>query len=197
MAVWPETNPTPVYPLIVTPRYSTLSVRFDGGTEQRRQKSLFPVFDVEVAYNGMTPTEADTLLAFFHARAGMFGQFYIFDLSLLQVTGFTHTGRYVGTRDGSTTTYDIPGRSTSSLVVYQDGSQQTITTDYTVSIGTGEGNADQITFTAAGTSGARVTADFSGYARYRVRFADDTLPLQLFERELYSMSIKLRGLSGN
>jgi hypothetical protein len=196
MAVYPESSPDPTYPLIVTPRWSTLVNKYDSGVEQRRQKSLYPVFDCEVNYPPMPRADANTIVQFFNARKGMAESFYIFDLALLESDAFSHEGLFVDTGDGSTVTFDIPGRSTSSLVLYQNGSARTLTTHYTISVGTGEGNADQVTMVTAPAVGDMLSCDFEGYARYKVRFAEDKLPRGLVAIDRYGLVIKLQGVGG-
>jgi len=195
MATYPETSPTPNYPLVVTPRWDTIVSKMDGGAEQRRQKTLFPVYDVQVQYAALTNSEARTLWNFFMARRGRYEAFYIFDLTLLGSQTYSHVGQFCGVGDGATDTFDLPGRSTSSQAIYLDGALQTLTTHYTISAGTGTSGADQIVFVAAPADGAVITADFSGFLRMRVRFADDTLARETFMTTRQKMTVNLTGVT--
>ena len=122
MAVWPESAPSPVYPLIVSPRWKTDIVELGGGNEQRRAAWLFPKFDVQVNYYGLTAAHAQTLWQFYMARKGAYEAFYIYDLTVMQSITFAQaTPLYVATADGTTTIYDIPGRGTSAQTIYVDG----------------------------------------------------------------------------
>lgn len=193
MSTWPESNPTPRYPLQTEMEYETLISNFDGGTEQRRQKLLYPRYNTTIKYPAISKTEAQTLWNFYVARKGSYESFYIFDLALLCQHSFAHTDQYCGTGDSSTTIFDIPGRSTSSRTTYLDNIEQTSGITYLT--GGGASAADRIQFSTAPTSGEIITVDFTGYLRMKVRFAEDKLTRENFVYKLYSFGIKLKGLS--
>lgn len=193
MATWPESNPTPNYPLIVEPEFNTLISDFDGGGEQRRQKQLYPKYNVTVSYKGILVADARILWEFYLARKGAYEVFYIYDLTLLLGHSFNHVGEYCGTGDGSTTIFDIPGRSTSSRTVYSDGID--VTSDVSFLTGGGSSSSDRVDFNTAPTEGKIITIDFTGYLRMRVRFAEDKLARQNFFHDLYAYGIKLKGLA--
>ncbi len=194
MATYPEA-PAPVYPLIIEPEFKTLISGFDGGGEQRRQKQLFAKYNVTVQYDALSAADAQTIYDFYMARKGSYEAFYIYDLALLASISTDHTGLYCGTGDASTEVFDIPGRSTSSQVVYVDGVEQTVTTDYVILTGGGESSADRIDFVSAPAAGEVITVDFTGYLRIRARFAEDSLPKELFMTNLFRYGLKLKGLS--
>lgn len=193
MATWPESSPTPRYPLAVTIRFNTLISSFDGGGEQRRQKLLYPQYDTVIKYDTITKTEAQTLYNFYIARQGSYEAFYIYDLSLLLLHTFVHTNQYMGTGDGSTTIFDIPGRSTSSQTIYTDGADAT--SDGSILTGGGASSSDRFTFNTAPIIGMIITCDFAGYLRMRVRFQDDKLTRENFICGLYNMGTKLKGVA--
>lgn len=193
MSTFPESSPTPNYPLSVEPELNTLISGFDGGGEQRRQKLLYPKYNVIVSYKKISVAEARTLWEFYLARAGAYEAFYIYDLALLLGHSFNHVGEYCGTGDGSTTIFDIPGRSTSSRTVYTDGVD--VTSGVSFLTGGGSSNSDRVDFNSAPTAGGIVTIDFTGYLRMRVRFLEDKLSRANFVDELYAYGIKLKGLS--
>jgi uncharacterized protein (TIGR02217 family) len=194
MAVWPESNPKPQYPLRVTPVWQTQVVNLGTGNEQRRAAWLYPKFDVLVSYNAVTRTEVQTLYSFFLDRRGAYEAFHIYDLSLLSSISFAQdTPLYCGTGNDSTTTFDLPGRSTSSVKIYLDGQEQVA--NYSILSGGGDSDADRVQFVTAPTTGQIVTTTFTGYLRMRVRFAEDYLSRDLFELRLFSFgSIPLKGL---
>jgi len=194
MATFPE-SPIPIYPLIVEPEWKTLISGFDGGGEQRRQKQLFPKYNVVVNYDALSETAEQILWDFYMARKGAYEAFYIYDLALLAGIAPNHNGQYCGTGDGATEIFDIPGRSTSSHVVYLDGVEQTITTDYVILTGGGESSSDRIDFVSPPVAGAVITVDFTGFLRIRARFAEDKLPRELFMTILFRYGVKLKGLS--
>ena len=194
MSTFPE-SPAPIYPLIVEPEWKTLVSGFDGGGEQRRQKQLFPKYNVVVGYDALTSSNAQTLWDFYMARKGAYEAFYIYDLALLASVAPNHDGQYCGTGDGATEIFDIPGRSTSSQSVYVDNVLQTITTDYVILTGGGESSADRIDFVSPPAAGEVITVDFTGFLRIRARFLEDKLPRELFMTNLFRYGIKLKGLS--
>lgn len=193
MAVWPETDPNPNYPLVITPVWRTDIVELDDGVEQRRTNWLFPVFDVLVNYSKLTAAEAQTLWQFYMARRGASLAFHIYDLSLLASLSFSQaTALYMATADGTTTIYDLPGRSTSGQTIYVDGVE-----DGSVSIltGGGDGGADRASWASAPAQGAVLSAEFTGHLRMKVRFEQDRLPRELFMTDLFRCgSIALKGV---
>ena len=193
MSTWPESDPKPRYPLHTEIEFGTLISAFDGGTEQRRQKLLYPRYNVTIRYNAISKTEAQTLWNFYVARKGSYESFFCYDLALLLQHSFAHTDQYCGTGDSATTIFDIPGRSTSSRTVYLDNIEQTSGITYLT--GGGASSADRIQFSAAPTSGEIITVDFAGYLRMKVRFAEDKLTRENFVYKLYSYGIQLKGLS--
>ncbi len=193
MATWPESDPTPVYPLSVEQEYNTLISDYDGGGEQRRKKLLYPKYNVSVKYQKISLSDAQALWTFYSARGGAHEAFYIYDLALLLGHSFSHAGQYCGTGDGTTNTFDIPGRSTSSQTIYVDGVDDT--TNTTILVGGGTSSSDRVRFdVAAPASGIIITADFTGYLRIRARFLEDKLSRTNFINELYAYGIKLKGL---
>ena len=115
-------NPAPDG-LLVTPVWTTVTTPFDAMTEQRKAKQVFAKYDVSLKYpEGMTNADIMTLWAFYMARKGAYQAFYIYDL-LSQA----HTGLFVGWGDGTTTTFDLPGKSTSGHTIYIDSSAITLT----------------------------------------------------------------------
>ena len=58
----------------------------------------------------------------------------------------------------------------------------------------GADTADQVTFTAAPSDGARITFDFTGYLKLRARFAEDNMTYQTFYNRLVNAGLQIRGL---
>lgn len=194
MATFPESNPAPQYPLVVEPELNTLISNKDGGGEQRRQKLLYPKYNVAVRYKTISPAEASTLWEFYLARKGSYEAFYIYDLVLLMGIAFNHVGEYCATGDGALVVFDIPGRSTSSQIIYVDGVDET--SNITILYGGGASNSDRVQFdVAAPSAGAIITVDFTGFLRMRVRFLEDKLPRTIFNYNMFRYGIKLKGLS--
>lgn len=188
MQVFP-TSPVPNYPMIVSPVWNTLISPFDnvnGVSEQRRQKSLFPVYDASITYTALTLTQVGTLWAFYMARRGAYEAFLLFDLYVM-----AHTGLLVGIGDDTTDIFDIPGASTSSRTLYVDGSA--ITTGFSYLSAGGDGGSDRVDFTTAPALGSIITIDFTGYLRIKCRFEEDRLDRENFTTALFKTGLKLKG----
>ena len=122
MAVFPE-NITPIYPVVIEPVWHTLITPFDSSGEQRRQKSLYPKFNVRFRLSHQQASDAQTIWDFYMARKGAFESFYYFDPmpDIGIVTSYDNL--YIGTGDGTTDIFNLPGKSTSAQTVYVDGGQ--------------------------------------------------------------------------
>jgi len=192
MATFPE-NILPVYPVVIEPVWDTLVSTFDSGGEQRRQKSLYPRFNVQLKYRALSAADAQTMWDFYMARKGAFESFYFFDPAPDIGITTTYKGLYVGTGDGTTDIFDLPGKSTSSQTVYVDG----VAGSYSILTGGGDGGADRVDFVAAPATGESISCDFTGKLRINCRFAQDRLSKELFMTVLYNFGIELKGLAGN
>jgi uncharacterized protein (TIGR02217 family) len=185
MATWPESSPSPIYPLDIKVDTMTSIVDLGGGVklEQRRAEWLYPAFSATVRYKALTATEMQTLWNFFIARKGPYEAFWLYDLGLLAGIAPAHVGQYVATADGVLDTFDLPGRNTSARTMYVDGAEES---SVSYAVGGGEASADRVTFTGgAPTAGAIIRADFTGYLRMSVRFAQDYMTKDLFVNSYY------------
>jgi uncharacterized protein (TIGR02217 family) len=197
IATWPESNPTPNYPLVITPEWRTMINEMDSGSEERTAKWMYAKYNVTVTYDYLSATQMKTLYAFYMACKGAKEAFYIYDLGLLCSVSNNHVDLYCGTGDGSNLWFDIPGRSTSShsvkvAKVVQSSEDYTINTE-----GGGGGGSDRIVFDAglAPAAGNIVDCSFTGYLRMRVRFANDQQSFDMFTMNYYRTGgIQLKGL---
>ena len=179
MATWPESNPTPVYPLIVTPRWQTNVSDIAGGKESRRATQEIVKIDVTVKYHGITATEAVTLYQFFMARRGAYESFWVYDC-----TPITIGPLYFATGNGITKVFDFCGKNTSDQVGFTDGIEDgSIVASMTY--GTGADGCDQVAFTTPPARGAVMSATFTGIPKYKVRFAQNQMSMELFTTNLY------------
>lgn len=192
MAVFPET-PLPVYPVSIEPEWRTIADEADSGAEQRRQKWLFAKWNASFRYDALTAADLSTHYAFYMARKGSYEPFWYFDPRPSLGMTVAHTDIYVGTGNGSTQTFDLPGKSTSSRTLYVDGVSQS--TGFAYLTGGGDGSADRVTFTSAPADGAIITLDFTGILRMRVRFAVDRMSMELFQTVLQRLGVQLKGLA--
>ncbi len=190
MALFPQYDEIEYTPGIeITPRFNTSVSTISGGQEKRRAKFTFPLYDLKISFDLLTVADARTLWQFYKDRQGRYGSFYFY-LPYSE----TYENEYIGTGDGSTTTWDIPGKTVSSYTVYNDGSAQTDTVDYNITQGAGTEGAAQIVFTVAPNAGEQLTIDFTGYYRFKVRFADDELTYEVFAQKLTKMGVELVGV---
>lgn len=192
MSTYPDLDSVS-YPFILTPNFNTLVTNFNGGGEKRRQKLLYPIYNIQVNYKYLTVIDAKTLYEFYMARSGMYESFYIFDYAEKLLHTFIHKDQYCGTGNDDTTIFDIPGKSTSSQTIYVAGVDTTSTS--TVLVGGGSSDSDRIEFNTAPATGSIITIDFAGYLRMKVRFADDKLARVSAISNFYSYNVELKGLS--
>lgn len=193
MATFPESK-VPSYSLFLTPKWQTLISPMGANGEQRTAKQLYPQFDVTVNF-AVVPDHDEVMVLwdFYQARKGAYEGFYIYDPRLHASIYPAHTGLYIDTADGSTTTFDIPGRSTSSQTIYVDSVEQT--SGITILTGGGSSSSDRVQFTSAPSTGGIITCDFTGIMRIPVRFLHDRQTFEMFATTLFRTgAIELFGL---
>jgi hypothetical protein len=180
------TAPIPTWPYDIKINWKTTVSDFDSGKEQRRQKNLYPKYDVTLTYPPLSLVNIQILWNFYQARRGTYEAFYFYSLEEAQWNGC-----FIGVGDGGTTTFDLPGKSAASIVIYYNG---VATTLYTLGVGAGDCSADTIIFDSAPVLNALITCDFYGYLRIRCRFQEE-LSRSGFTAALYRTGIKLKGIS--
>jgi hypothetical protein len=188
MALFPAT-PLPQYPYDISVVWKTIISAFDSGKEQRRQKQTYAKYDMSLTYNALHEADFQTLWNFYVARKGSFEAFYFYTLAR-----FSWYGLFIWTGDGAIVTFDIPGKSTSAQVIYNNG----IVVpggDYTIVTGGGMEGSDRVTFNTAPVLNAIITCDFTGFMRIRCRFEEDKLTKEAFDGALYRTGLKLKGLA--
>lgn len=209
------TTPVPNWPYDIKINWNTTVSSFDSGKEQRRQKNLYQKYDVTLTYTVLSLANMQILWNFYQARKGTFEPFYFYSLE-----STTWSGCYLGIGDGTTTTFDIPGKSTSNVQIYVSGvalratgvsgilledESGLITEDddtiiregpdeYTLYVGGGAASSDRVTFATAPAANDLLTCDFTGYLRIRCRFQEE-LSRSAFTAALYRTGIKLKGLA--
>lgn len=187
MDVFPD-YPKPRDKASFTPVWNTtVSGPFKNGGEQRRSNMMFALYDVKQTYQALGVPEVQILWDFYMARKGALGAFWFFDFYV-----FEHKNLYVCTGDGSTTVFDLPGKSTSSRTLYANGTE--ITSGFSYLSGGGDGGADRVSFTVAPAEGMIHSIDFAGFLRAKVRFLHDRLSREDFFNELFNTGIELKGV---
>lgn len=165
------------------PEFSTKIQTSASGFETRIALWATPIWHFTLNYEMLrddaTNNELKQLMGFFLQRQGQFEPFNYTD-----PTDNTVTGQNIGAGDGSTKTFQLiralggfvePIKAINGTpTIYIDGAAQG--SGWTVS------STGLITFTAAPTAGAIITADFAYY--FRVRFTMDKAE---FERWAYNL----------
>lgn len=193
MAKYP-TVPIPQFSQSVEVQYRTIISAFDGGNEQRRAKWTAPQYDVTLAYNALPTSHADTLWNFYRARRGAYEAFNFY-LGEAEGQTYSWSSEYVATSPGGTTSFTMPCKNSTGWTICINGSALT-TAQYAVDTTAGVDDADVLRITtSAPSSGAVITASFTGYPRIRCRFAEDSLSREQFDARLFRMGLKLKGLS--
>ena len=178
------------YPLQISPRWRTVVTAFDGGWEQRARKDDFAVYDVTLRIDKVSKTDFLKIWEFYQARKGAYEAFYFF-----VPYPDTYKGLYVGVGNGSTTTFDLPGKSTSARSIYLDFALQS--SGYSILDGGGAEGADRVQFASAPADGMIISCDFTGLMRIRCRFREDAMTKEYMANGLYRTGLELKGLKGN
>ena len=182
-------SPVPQYPYKMSVNWKTITSDFDSGKEQRRQKQVFPKYDIELTYEALNIIDFAILWNFYMTCKGSYTAFNFFTLE----TG-SWTGLYIGTGDAVTLIFDIPGKTTSAHAIYLNSVLQG-GANYTILTGGGVDSADRIQFVTEPALNDVISCDFTGYMRIRCRFAEDKLGKEVFTAALYKTGIKLKGLT--
>lgn len=102
--------------------------------------------------------------------------------------GARKVGEAVGTGDGATTDFDLGFSPTYAHKIYIDGVLQVLTTDYTISTGTGTGGVDEVSFTAAPGIGEVITATYDNQVEGTAgREIDVTVDLEEIEGDVMKL----------
>ncbi|EGJ51800.1 DUF2460 domain-containing protein [Desulfocurvibacter africanus] len=170
-------------------RFETVVSRYGGGRELRKQKLLFPLYDVTLRYQKITTGQAALLWQFHRERKGAFEEF-----SYYRFQEQAYASEYVGVGNGEQTIWNAPARQALSVEVHFDGTRLTDGADYAYEPGAGVDGADRIVFAAAPAAGGYITMSFYGRLKMRCRFAEDVLDFETWYGRLVDSGVKLRGL---
>jgi len=150
---------------------------FNGKIYTRRARA-FNLFAVALRYQAQPIANFNSLLDFFESMKGRDGQFTFFDFVgwSSSPVGRYWSKLYVGTHDGSTTTWDLPIKSSSSRTLYVNGVAKTSGVDYTFSAGTGIDGRDRVTG-LSGTNGHIIELTATGRRAINASLGEDKLVL--------------------
>lgn len=187
MAVFPET-PKPIYPVIFEAVWQTkISPETENGGEQRRKGWTYAKYDAVLNYKYLSISDFNILFDFYMARCGAYEAFYFFDIEIA-----AHKSIFLVQADGAIDTFDIPGKSTSSRTLYENGIVKSSGFSYLT--GGGAGDSDRISFSSAPPDGTIYEIDFTGYLRIHCRFKQGKLSRERFKTVLFRTGIELIGL---
>ena len=192
MAIFPQYSSIGyANPLVKTLRTKTLISNYEtDGEEKRRRKWLMHKWDISLSYRYITKAEARTIWQFFKDHAGQGTAFNFYEGH-----ADTYTKEYVGTANGSTTTYNLSFKSGVSIVIYQNSSTVS-SASYSID-SSGASGAQRIVFSSAlsASSGAYIRADFNGLLKVHGRFMDETMSFETMYNRLVNMGLEIRGLA--
>lgn len=178
MAVYPSTPiPDDGYP--EWDEFATdISDGYALAVEYARQRREASIFHASPTYSDKERAELETLYAFFLARHGRYEAFSYFSFVGwdLSPVGTRWPDLLVGVHDGSTTTWDLPIKSSSSRTLKLAGAT---TTSFTFAAGAGADGKDRVTG-LAGTAGDLITLDAVGLRWARMRFVADIMRFENF-----------------
>lgn len=186
MAVYPSSRI--VYPIRWLCKMNTLvtdeSTFLDPAAVQKRQPFAFGVHKVFLNHDfGEDEDAFDTFRDFVADQRGQFGTFTFFFYHPLCSTEKWYR-KYIGVGDGSTTSFDLPGKSLSNLSVTGGGA-------YDHYEGTGEDGRDTIVYSSAPAEDTVIYADFTGTLGLFMRFASDEITESIMEGLKRSYQVEL------
>lgn len=189
MALYPSYSSIPYDSMSMTPVHKTLITIFEKeGQRKAKRKWLFPKRKIELTYRLLTKANARTLWLFFNDRNGQYESFNFFHHQTN-----TYEGELIGIGDGTTTSFNIPGKTISAYDIYIDGVEKTEVTHYSITADAGTDGADKLDFVSAPEAGAYISTDFTGYLKVHCRFGSDELQSLLRHRDFEDISVELVG----
>jgi hypothetical protein len=189
MALYPSYESIPYDDLTITPNFRTVSANFEEfGKKRRKRKWLFTKRNISMVYNHLSKIEARSLWQLFLNAQGSFGTFSWFNNEI-----DTYTKEYIGTGDGTTTVWNLPCKTPTSVTVYLDNVELINITDYTIVDEAGADGAAAITLVVAPEAGAYLTIDFTGYLKVNCSFSEDNIDLKYLQQSKKNITINLEG----
>jgi hypothetical protein len=175
------------YELVISPRYDILKLGpTDQNFIQRRNKSPFGAYHtMQLKFDRQSAAAEKILYDWYCARKGPLESFQLFDPDANTAKWWADV--YLGTGNGSTTVFDLRGKSTTNVAVTVNG---TSNSNWSKGSGTGVDGQDRLTFSPAPTG--IIKAQFNGVRYFpNVIFKDDSLDRTLFTVQLYRTGVTL------
>jgi hypothetical protein len=182
MATYPAT-PTPSQGISLESEYQTaIAGPYPGGQTVAVAMRQYPLLTVSWGYKYLTASERESILDFIKSQRGQAGVFVWRDWNLSAWTRL-----YVGTATASQTVFDLPFSSGTGIVIRKNGTTLTLTTHYTISLGTGTAGRDKLTLVTGATLGDIIEADASGNLVVNARLTSDSMPFTEQEAGFWSL----------
>jgi len=199
MALYPTLEATPFVSINQGIEQRVLKSNFDKlGKEQVKRKWLYPKRSVGLSYSNIVNADLRELEQFYIDR---YGGFLAFTFIMPSTEISIYEGEYVGTGDGSTTVYNLPFKSATSISITVDGSPYVIGQDstdagdcYIIEDG-GQDGVDSLVCHVTPPAGTRIITNFTGRLAIRCRF-EDNISYSRSNRNisLNDISVSLKGL---
>lgn len=189
MAAFPEDFP-PLLDEEMAQEYKTIISRgYDAGSSYSRAGRQYPLYSFNFRAPMLDWSQYANLWDFFVARKGSSGVFTFFDWNGWDSSpvGIRWPKLYVGVGDGSTTTWDLPMKSSSSGTAYVAGSSAA----GSLSAGTGTDGRDRFTFSSAPALGSVIEWQATGRAGFQCRFGIDKISFKNFARTLVTTGLPI------
>lgn len=166
---WQETNPT------------VWATMYPNGTRRARLGGYRTFYSCTLRYAPKALSAFNDILDFVKARRGTYESFTFTDFHGWDASpvGAPVRRRYVGIATGGAQTLDLPLKSSSSVSIYEGDTLKTLTTDYTLSSGTGTDGRDQVVLVNGQfTAGGLVTVTAVGRLCINAVFANPTFEFE-------------------
>lgn len=197
MANFPDIAPSEGY----TPALGSFTFIADGypsGVQLARAGRLYQLYACSLKYDNIVYASISALWNFHQQMRGRLLPFTFTDwagwdgspvgIAWPRLYAFTGTGSDVST---GARTFDVPMKSSSSYTLYRAGSALALTTDYTLSAGTGADGRDQVVLVTGhqGANGDLHEWAATGRAAFNVRFTSDKFPMPFLSNGVASCAL--------
>ena len=198
-------TPTPDTPYNVTDTFRTISSpEYDAGKMVYRSARNYPLFSASLTYGDHSLwTDLTGLYDFFVSCKGSAIAFDFIDFNGWDRTpvGIQWPKLYVGVGTGSTTTFDLPMKSSTSAYLYVNGTDVTANkwvsggfsgSQWKFLSGTGSNGRDQIQFATAPTIGQIIEWKAVGQRVVQAHFTTDNISVSAFSSLLASTGLAIK-----
>jgi len=173
-------------PVTFEARGRTFVTDLELGGVMRRKAWAEPLYRIKLKHR-LSSSDYMTLDNFFREVAEASANAFTFTDPISRAW----TDVWVNTGDGSTGTFDVPGKGCSAYTVYIDGVGQTSGVDYLLTNGGGTDGRASIAFTSPPAAGERISIDATMTRAWWCIFSRDKLTAQFGENDLATIAVEL------